>query len=288
MRKLICEFCGGDEVLKKGELFVCQYCGCQYEDASKILIEIDDSKEVNNLLLLARRARSTNNFQDAKKYYDLLVLKNPNDWEAAFFSVYCDCINCKIAEIKYSANILKNTIGPVFQLIKSYLSDQEQAYSEVIKYTINFAEIMYNTKYSDHQSITEMLMQLANDLFFFFAHNGMALFVLDEMIRLNEQYRKRNNSYLFIDTTFIIKEAIKIDPEIGQFFINKQTYNDKLSQKQRLILQKRIYAPFKKVDETSSDFVYLQNEINSLANVINSSKYVNLYPNLARDTHYKL
>lgn len=41
MKALICEICGGNELVKDGDYFVCQYCGCKYtlEDAKKMLVE---------------------------------------------------------------------------------------------------------------------------------------------------------------------------------------------------------------------------------------------------------
>ena len=41
MKKLQCELCGGNELLKDGDYFVCQHCGTKYktEDAKKLFVE---------------------------------------------------------------------------------------------------------------------------------------------------------------------------------------------------------------------------------------------------------
>ena len=42
MKSIKCELCGSNDVVKKDDLFVCQYCGTKYtpEEAKKLLVEI--------------------------------------------------------------------------------------------------------------------------------------------------------------------------------------------------------------------------------------------------------
>lgn len=41
MRQLICEMCGGNELIKQEGVFVCQHCGSKYspEEAKKMMVE---------------------------------------------------------------------------------------------------------------------------------------------------------------------------------------------------------------------------------------------------------
>ena len=71
MKAIVCEMCGGHELLKEDGVFVCQHCGTKYspEEARKLMIEgpvdvsgstvkIDKSDELKNLYELARRAKN--------------------------------------------------------------------------------------------------------------------------------------------------------------------------------------------------------------------------------------
>lgn len=82
MKALKCELCGSNDVVKQDGLFVCQHCGTKYslEEAKKMMVEgtvsvtgtvkIDSSSELQNLYEIARRAKDSDNNQQAVKYYD--------------------------------------------------------------------------------------------------------------------------------------------------------------------------------------------------------------------------
>lgn len=96
MKRLACEMCGGTDLIKQDGVFVCQNCGMKYsaEDAKKMMIEgtvdvkgtvkVDTSGELENLYQIARRAKDDNNGENAAKYYDMILLKDPTSWEASF------------------------------------------------------------------------------------------------------------------------------------------------------------------------------------------------------------
>ena len=101
MKRLVCEMCGSADLLKTEGVFVCQSCGTKYsvEEAKKMMVEgtvdvsgsivkVDSSDRLSNLLLLANRAREENNSEEAKKYYELSLIEDPNSWEASFYSLY--------------------------------------------------------------------------------------------------------------------------------------------------------------------------------------------------------
>ena len=107
MNELICEMCGSNEVVKQNGLFVCQVCNTKYsiEEAKKIMfgetievegkVKIDYSAELNNLYELARRAKDTNNSENALKYYNQILVKDPNSWEHNFMLFIIELCNVK-------------------------------------------------------------------------------------------------------------------------------------------------------------------------------------------------
>ena len=87
MKKICCELCGSNDFVKDGGMFVCQSCGTKYtlEEAKKLMIEgtvevtgtvtVDNREKVNNLLVLAQRAKRTNDSKTAAQYYQQLLLE---------------------------------------------------------------------------------------------------------------------------------------------------------------------------------------------------------------------
>ena len=169
MKQIVCEMCGGNEFVKTDGMMVCQACGTKYtvEEAKKMMIEgtvdvsgstvkVDQAEELNNLYILARRAKDTNNYGDAQKYYEQLVVKDPNSWEANFYAVYYQSMNCKIAQIQNAAITLSNCEGAVLQLIKDNVSDpQEQvkAVDEMGASLIRISRVLYDGAKSHYNGI---------------------------------------------------------------------------------------------------------------------------------------
>lgn len=145
MKALVCEMCGSHEVVKVDGLFVCQSCGTKYsvEDAKKMMIEgnvdvtgstvkIDSTDELQNLYQLARRAKDENNSENAAKYYDMILVKEPQNWEAAFYSVYFKASDCMVGKIGSSAQSVNKCLNNVFELIKNNVSDKNEQI-EIVK-----------------------------------------------------------------------------------------------------------------------------------------------------------
>ena len=93
MNQLICEMCGGSDLIKQDGVFVCQYCGAKYsvEEAKKIInaekIKIDGTVKISN-----------NEF-NAK-------LANANNWAQLYFqrgakTVTCGCLKGYDAVVEY-------------------------------------------------------------------------------------------------------------------------------------------------------------------------------------------
>lgn len=137
MNELICEMCGSNDVVKQEGLFVCQSCGTKYsvEEARKIMtgetvevegtVKIDRSSELDNLYEIARRAKDTNNSENALKYYDQILVKDANSWEAQFYVVYYRAMVCKIAEIGTSAGNIRDSIASILDLVKNHADEDK-------------------------------------------------------------------------------------------------------------------------------------------------------------------
>ena len=158
MKKITCEMCGGTDLIKQDGVFVCQNCGMKYslEDAKKLMIEgvvevqgtvkVDQSDELKNLYVLARRAKNNQENETAAKYYDMILVKEPKSWEAAFYSVYCKALLSKSDQFKSAVTSLCNNIDVVLTLIKRNVSgrdEQKKAYREIANKVTDFVHISY-------------------------------------------------------------------------------------------------------------------------------------------------
>lgn len=160
MKQLTCEMCGSTDLMKQDGVFVCQSCGTKYsvEEAKKMMVEgtvdvsgstikVDTSGELANLYQIARRAKDDNNGENAAKYYDMVLMKDPASWEASFYVVYFKALECKIAQIQSAGISVANCIDTVLKLIKDNVSNREEqkaAYSEVATRVMIISGMLFN------------------------------------------------------------------------------------------------------------------------------------------------
>ena len=164
MKALQCEMCGSQDLVKDGGVFVCQSCGTKYtvEEAKKMMVEgtvdvkgtvkVDTSDELKNLYEIARRAKDANNSANAAKYYDMILVKDPNSWEANFYVTYFNAMSCKIAEIWTAASNVESSIKTVLELINKEVTDKEEQKKILTEVTEKLIEIgqMFYTASSNH------------------------------------------------------------------------------------------------------------------------------------------
>lgn len=169
MKQLTCEMCGSTDLMKQDGVFVCQSCGTKYsvEEAKKMMVEgtvdvsgstvkVDTSGELANLYQIARRAKDDNNGENAAKYYDMVLMKDPTSWEASFYVVYFKAMECKIAQIQSAAISVSNCIDTVLKLIKDNVSghaEQVKAYTEVSTRVMIITSMLFNGAKNHYEGI---------------------------------------------------------------------------------------------------------------------------------------
>lgn len=91
MKRLVCEMCGGTDLIKQDGVFVCQSCGCKYsvEEARKLMVEIEGTVEVtgtvrvdntaaiDNYLKMAESALEATNNEEAENYANKIIEIDP-------------------------------------------------------------------------------------------------------------------------------------------------------------------------------------------------------------------
>lgn len=247
MGRLICEICGQDDFQKEDSLFVCKGCGCKYtiEEAKKLMAEdttidvsgstvkIDISDELTNLYTLARRALDANDYARAMRYYEDILIKDVNSWEATFYLTYLPALNCKLTSIRNAANSVERILPSTFELIDSHVEEdrKKDAWIDVHSRVTVLAFMMFKSTYDyvvktglSEQTRNDMsswgtasfsmLIQLG-DLLMNCKHcNGMAKEAYEKVIKMTQ-----NDGYLrdlFSRARNVAAEKIKqIDPEFS-------------------------------------------------------------------------
>ena len=142
MKALVCEMCNSQDLVKQDGVYVCQNCGTKYsvEEARKMMVEgtvkVDNTDKLANLYQVARRARDNNDSEGAAKYYDLIQIENPTDWEASFYSTYYKAMSCKVGEIRSAAISVTNCLDTVMHLVREHVEDkdkQKAAVEEIVR-----------------------------------------------------------------------------------------------------------------------------------------------------------
>lgn len=161
MKAMVCEMCGGNDLIKENGVYVCQNCGTKYsiEEAKKLMITIDDTDKVENLYIIARQAIEQGNNENAAKYYDMIYMSRPNDWEAAFYSVYCSAMQTNIAGISNAAAKIAMCLPNVMKLIRDNLenySDQKAAIDAITKKVLSAGVTMISSQVNHMQKYKEV------------------------------------------------------------------------------------------------------------------------------------
>jgi hypothetical protein len=150
-----------------GEFSECENCGTQYrQEAMKQMlteitghvevsgtVKIDSRNRLDNLYQAARRARDDNNSELAKKHYEMILVEDPNSWEAAFYAVYFQSMQCTIANIASAATAITNSIASTLSLIKCNISDstgQGKALNEIVASVGLIGDMLHNAAISHY------------------------------------------------------------------------------------------------------------------------------------------
>ncbi len=182
MKQLVCEMCGGTDLVKQDGMFVCQTCGAKYsvEEAKKMMIEgtvdvsgstvkIDSSKELNNLYELARRAKNDNDNEKAFEYYSQITIMDPSSWEAYFYAAYFRASLGTVGEIGSNSDRLSNSVESVFNLIKNNVANPDEQRKAVDEVATKLREVsawmfqVYDNAYHSQKRPLSMEVQAQQD-----------------------------------------------------------------------------------------------------------------------------
>jgi uncharacterized Zn finger protein (UPF0148 family) len=163
MKQIVCETCGGKDLVKQDGMFICQSCGSKYsvEEAKKMMVEVDNSAKLTNALEKARRAMENKNYGPAQEYYEIILKEEPDNWEAFFYSVYSKKMQ-KITSYEFFDALIDNdSIKTILKNIKILddIAQQnkaiEQVKTDLFTWTSEVYKIVLIDRYNSLKSTFE-------------------------------------------------------------------------------------------------------------------------------------
>lgn len=172
MQILSCKMCGSPNILQYGNIYICQNCGTRYstDEIQKMMvvgnvnvsgstININNSGRLNNLYIIARRARDNKNWEDAERNYNLILIDDPYSWEANYYVIYARAMQCKIIDISSAANSISRIEASALRLIRSSVNPMNYitAVNEIAVRSMEAANLLAVAAYRHYMDIDESI-----------------------------------------------------------------------------------------------------------------------------------
>jgi len=140
MKKVTCEICGSNDLIKKDNFFECQLCGTKYstEEVKKIVLEgsidisgstvrIDNSGNIKNYLDIAKNAHKANNTLECENYCNMVLEIDSNNYEAWLLKGKCVGWQSRFEEaVIYFSNTIDYAPEDKIDEIKSEIAKETQ------------------------------------------------------------------------------------------------------------------------------------------------------------------
>ena len=174
MALITCPECGR-EVSDKAP--ACPHCGVPLTTAVTTPAEApvsaprtEDRSEVEKILTLARQARSNNDNENAARYYEMVFMKEPENWEANFYQVYYKAMECKIMNIASAATSVANCVNNAVTLLDQSDLSADEKLKAISQLTVDATSItsMFasaaNNHYVNHSGVDGVFSQCVNHI----------------------------------------------------------------------------------------------------------------------------
>ena len=135
-----CKTCGSTNVIKQDDMYVCQDCGAKYSTMDAMSLISDDAEaqplkapksqaKIDELYSLARQAREEEDRVAAETYYEAILQKDPEGWEAPFYLAYYKVSNTSWNGCAENCKNYSHNLGHVLSLAKARCQDNESLIS---------------------------------------------------------------------------------------------------------------------------------------------------------------
>lgn len=104
---------------------------------------IEDGTDAEKLIQLARRMFTDKNYSLAKHYYQDVMERDPDSWEAYFYANYCEVITVSLYDIPHYAQNLTNCYNTVLDMIFKTVSNPQTRMTYIASIASNLIFMAY-------------------------------------------------------------------------------------------------------------------------------------------------
>ena len=118
-------------------------------------MSFEQNAKLQGLYQMARNAKASEDATTAKKYYDMILLEDPVNWEAIFYSVYFSYPTTKNGEIANKANEIKNCLSTTLLAIGNIAdaAEKKSALLEVMNSVVKVAGFLNSASINFYKTL---------------------------------------------------------------------------------------------------------------------------------------
>jgi len=205
-------------------------------------VKVDTSDELKNLYEIARRAKDSDNSENAAKYYDMILVKDPGSWEAYFYSVYYAAKACDFDNTRKAADSIKNCIDSLLKLLidgTSQDTERHDAVKEITEKTIEIAQSFFRTTqkhYSAEIELEDALKPIEREIFVQ-EYTGNVISAKGIIRELGDKLEELFDGQYYEQSVECWKRCVAFLNEILPFLSNKKTYLEEIKYYEQAIKQ---------------------------------------------------
>lgn len=220
MRQLICEMCGGKDLIKQDGVFVCQSCGTKYsvEEAKKMMIEISGAITIANPIKVEGIADNKSKISRAYELIDTYsideakviletVLQDEKDNLYAMLGMILVEFNYMVTQKDlWNQKTSKFYASKISKMLPSLSEDEIGFFKKYVNYSINTSEF-------DKYTLISLIVYVDEPLF--------AEFLIKNGANVNEFISLKNASLkegLFVNT-LLTQSLVNRDFELTKFLL---------------------------------------------------------------------
>ena len=226
MKKIACEMCGSNDLIKQEGNFICQHCGMKYstEEVKKMMIEgtvdvqgtvkIDNTAVAERHLQNARRAKSKEDWAEVEKYYNLAEQEDPTNIEAIFYSAFGKAkqslIDADLFKRQAAFKVLNKSVSIIDDNFDISKEDEQLALvNQILSDVKNMrgSSFVYNTTKTTKNGVTTTSDDKAKTYELFDALNKEMLVTLEN---LEKKLTKKNNKISVLKYLISAVEAMTL------------------------------------------------------------------------------
>ncbi len=195
MQEIACKMCGSNDVVKEGDLYICQNCGTKYSQSEAKdmrvdkIVHLDDSIDVNNLVVLLDRSIEDEDWEEVYTFSIEILERDPDNWKAIFFKELSQAWNGNPNEINSFNSIMTASDIAIKKVEKEGTEDISETKNYIANQMLKFSSTLVNVTDENHERSQQMVYFYWDALLFAIKINEYCV----DLVYENEVYNLYDN-----------------------------------------------------------------------------------------------